>query len=72
MMRIGERLQLGVLPVNRAGILRQIIRSEREEIHFGSKLIGAECRRRCLDHNADLNFIAVFLSLVLKLSLAFR
>ena len=71
-MRVIERIQLGVLTVNRQSVLGQVIRSHTEEIHFLRQLTADHDRSRCLDHNAELNLISVWDSLTLQLFLHFR
>ena len=54
MMRVGERLQLRILPVDGTGVLREIIGSDGEEITLLRKIIRDQHRRRRLNHRADL------------------
>ena len=54
MVGIADAFQLLVLSVYRQRILRQIVGSYAEKVHFLRQLIGNHSRRRRLDHNAKL------------------
>ncbi len=49
---VREELALGVVTRESERGLREIVRSEREEVRFGRDLVGAERSARELDHRA--------------------
>ena len=70
MVRIEEGLQLGVLAVQRAGVLGQVIGADGEEVALGGQIIGDEDGGGGFDHGADLDVVAELLALGGQLLLA--
>ena len=64
MMGIINVVKLWILPVDRQCILCQIIRSDREEIHFLCQFFGHHDGCRSLDHNTKLDILVRNLFLI--------
>ena len=53
---VGLGRQLGVLPVDRQHVLRQVVGADGEEIHMPRQRVGLHRGGRHLDHDADRDF----------------
>ena len=70
MVGIKEGLQLGVLAVQRAGVLGQVVGADGEEIALLGQIVRHQNRSGGLDHGAHLNLVAELLALGGQLCLA--
>ena len=63
MMGVGEALQLGILAVDRAGVLGQVVGAQGEEVDFFCQLVSDKDGSGGLDHDTDLEiaYLVAFL-----------
>ena len=59
MMGIEEGIELGLLTVDGQGVLRQVIRTDAEEVYFFSQFFTHDGSGRRFDHDADFHVLII-------------